>query len=79
MGIASVVCSSLTFGAQQVFAPHGDASIVLTATPEDPCLLNHTCGLENQIAEDEAAGRKFQAFCDELKLKRLTIPECKPA
>ncbi len=67
------------FGAAEASTLGNNGSTAITATPEDPCLLNNTCGLENQIVEDEAQGRNFQAYCDELKLKNVTIPECEPA
>lgn len=79
IGVAAVIGGvAISFGAAeaQTLGDHGPTSV--TATPIDPCLLNNTCGLENQIAEDEAAGRNFQAYCDELKLKNITIPECEP-
>lgn len=78
--VAAVIAGvAVSFGAveAQTLGSNGPTSV--TATPEDPCLLNNTCGLENQIAEDESAGRDFQAYCDELKLKNITIPECEPA
>lgn len=69
---------AVSFGAVEA-QTLGSGPTSITATPEDPCLLNNTCGLENQIAEDEQQGRDFQAYCDELKLKNITIPECEPA
>lgn len=70
---------AISFGAAQSQTLGSSGPTSITATPEDPCLLNNTCGLENQIAEDEQQGRNFQAYCDELKLKNITIPECEPA
>ncbi|WP_205873644.1 hypothetical protein [Mycobacterium camsae] len=77
--VAAVIAGvAVSFGAAEAqILSNAPASI--TATPEDPCLYNNTCGLESQIAEDEAAGRDFQAYCDELKLKNITVPECEPS
>ncbi|MDP7724022.1 hypothetical protein [Mycobacterium sp. TY814] len=77
--IAAVIGGvAVSFGAAEA-QTLGNAPTSITATPEDPCLLTNTCGLESQIAEDEQQGRDFQAYCDELKLKNITIPECEPA
>ncbi|MBX9641968.1 MAG: hypothetical protein K2X97_20275 [Mycobacteriaceae bacterium] len=70
---------AISFGAAEAQTLGNNEPTSITATPVDPCLLNDTCGLENQIAEDEQQGRNFQAYCDELKLKNITIPECEPA
>ena len=70
---------AVSFGAAEAQINGTDGSTSITATPEDPCLYNNTCGLENQIAEDQAQGKDFQAYCDELKLKNITIPECEPS
>ncbi|MHA7652186.1 hypothetical protein ACX9NE_17880 [Mycobacterium sp. ML4] len=78
--IAAVIGGvAVSFGAAEAQTLGNSAPTSITATPEDPCLLNNTCGLENQIAEDEAQGRNFQAYCDELKLRNVTIPECESA
>ena len=37
---------ALSFGASAAQALNNDGSTSVTATPEDPCLLNHTCGEE---------------------------------
>lgn len=43
-----------------------------TATPEDPCLLNHTCGEETPGAVEE-----LQAYCNDMKARGIFwIPEC---
>lgn len=56
-------------GAAQTLA--GDP-ISRTATPEDPCLLNHTCGEETPGAVEE-----LESYCNTMKDRGIFwIPEC---
>ncbi|WP_155763495.1 hypothetical protein [Mycobacterium asiaticum] len=49
-----------------------EGATVLTATPEDPCLLNHTCGEETPGAVEE-----LEAYCNNMREQGVFwIPEC---
>lgn len=62
------VCAGVTiiFGA--------DVPTSVTATPEDPCLYNQTCGEENHIAIEEMQGDQLAAECDILRVNNDPIP-----
>jgi hypothetical protein len=61
---------ALSFGASAAQTLNNDGPTSVTATPEDPCLLNHTCGEETPGAVEE-----LQAYCVELQDQSLPLPE----
>src|SRR6476661_8440997 len=61
---------ALSFGASAAQTLTNDGSTSVTATPEDPCLLNHTCGEETPGAVEE-----LQALCVRLQEQNLPLPD----
>lgn len=56
-------------------ATFGNAGSTLdTATPEDPCLYNQSCGEETHIAIEEMQGDQLAAQCDILRVNNEPIP-----
>lgn len=68
--------AAVTFGAGAGFSYSLDGPATISATPEDPCLMNHTCGEENQIPGVEAPGEAMQQECSELRDRGIFTPEC---
>ena len=61
---------AVSFGASAAQTLTNDGSTTVTATPEDPCLLNHTCGEETPGAVEE-----LQTFCVRLQDQNLPLPD----
>ena len=53
-----------------------DAPASISATPEDPCLLNHTCGVEGTVPLDQLTPEELRVECDGLKERGIDVPEC---
>jgi hypothetical protein len=68
--IAVFASVALSFGASAAQTLTSDGPTSVTATPEDPCLLNHTCGEETPGAVEE-----LQAFCVRLQEQSIPLPE----
>ena len=69
MAMCAALAASVGAGVAQTFNEN-PASV--TATPEDPCLLNHTCGEETPGAVEE-----LEAYCANLKERGIFwVPEC---
>jgi hypothetical protein len=68
--VAVFASVALSFGASAAQTLTSDGPTSVTATPEDPCLLNHTCGEETPGAVEE-----LQAFCVRLQEQSIPLPE----
>lgn len=73
---AAAAFAVVAFGFGGGVAQTLDGSTSISATPEDPCLMNHDCGEENQVPGVEAPGEQLQVHCEEMRQQGILTPEC---
>lgn len=73
---AIAVFAAVAFGYGSGVAQTLNGPTSITATPEDPCLMDNTCGEENQVPGVETPGEEVLVQCEELHSRGIFTPEC---